>query len=115
MRLLHGDSEGRRLIYAPRDEDRYVRRVSADADEGGTSASEIQVDRRLSQERRLLRKIENSLDDSFDDRKLRMYDTLRNRHKLAMKRIIQDISVAGMSGASTVSYTHLTLPTICSV
>ena len=90
MRLLHCDTDAR-LIYAPRDEDRYIRLPCAEGD--SSSSLEIHVDRRLSQERRLLRKIEASLDDCFDGRKLKLYDELRSRHRAAMKRIIEDISL----------------------
>ena len=83
------ESDGR-LIYAPRDLDRYIRRAAAPAEPPLT----IHVDRRLSQERRLLRQLEASLRTPFsaladaDNKKQMMYESLRERHKEAMQRVI---------------------------
>jgi len=81
----HRDTDGSSLIYAPRDDDTYIRPVA--------SPSQLTVSRRLSQERRLIQKFEASLSDSrSDDRKQLMYETLRKRHTQAMQRIIDDVT-----------------------
>jgi hypothetical protein len=72
--------------YAPRDEDRYITRLHQTAD------VTVHVDRRLSEERRLIRKLAASLNSSSDDKKQMLYDKVRIRHKKAMQRIIADIS-----------------------
>ena len=85
MRLHEGDCERDRLIYAPRDEDCYIRRASSELT--------IVVDRRLSQERRLLRKLEEGLGSScvLDHKKQELYDKVRSQHKKAMGHIIADV------------------------
>ena len=75
---------------APRDEDCYIRPPLR-------PPATIAMSRRLSQERRFLRKLEASLDRSSDPRKQMMYDTLRQRHKQAMQRIIDDVVKLGGS------------------
>ena len=105
VRLLHGspDDDDERLIYAPRDENRYIKPVVAAA------ATEfiIHVDRRLSNERRLIRELEASLMESTTraayDKKHSLMDKLRTRHKEAMRRIIADISLGLASSAWSAS------------
>ena len=82
------------MIYAPRDENRYItppRRASAP-----DTAVTLHVDGRLSKERRLIRKLEDSLcyfDNSKPCRKqLVLYDKVRSQHKAAMDCIIADLS-----------------------
>ena len=91
MRLhAHRDTDGSSLIYAPRDDDSYIRPA--------TSPSQLTISRRLSGERRLIQKLEISLRDSrADDRKQAMYETLRKRHKQAMQRIIDDVTRGAVS------------------
>lgn len=96
MRLNRSESEGATLIYAPRDEDCYIMGAAPESEEDDeTSVLTISIDRRLSQERRLMRQLEASLDTNSDDRKSTdkrlLYDKVRRRHKLAMQRIIDDI------------------------
>ena len=90
MRLDHAEADGSSLIYAPRDEDCYIRPPLR-------PPASIASGRRLSQERRFLRKLEDSLEGSSDQRKQIMYDTLRQRHKQAMQRIIDDVVNLGGS------------------
>ena len=86
------------LVYAPRDEDRYIRRAA------NTPEMSIRDGRRLSQQRRLIRKLEDSLcscklegsckleaDTTKIVTKQLLYDKLRTQHKLAIDRIIADI------------------------
>ena len=53
--------------------------------------------RRLSKERRLLQTLEASIsiDGRSDERKRKMYDTLRQQHRKAMQRIINDVAIGG--------------------
>ena len=90
VRLDHAEADGSSLIYAPRDEDCYIRPPLR-------PPASIASGRRLSQERRFLRKLEDSLEGSSDQRKQMMYDTLRQRHKQAMQRIIDDVVNLGSS------------------
>ena len=96
VRLHRNESDGATLIYAPRDEDCYIMSAAADPDEDReTNVLTIHIDRRLSLERRLMRKLEASLDRNPDERKNSdkrlLYDKVRRRHKQAMQRIIDDI------------------------
>ena len=84
VRLDYCEADGSSLIYAPRDDDCYIRRPLP-------RPATIASSRRLSQERRFLQKLEASLNCRSDDRKQMMYDTLRERHKQAMQRIIDDV------------------------
>ena len=101
MRLHDHDSE-HRLIYAPRDEDGYIKRADI------TDTVAIAVDRRLSKERGLIRRLADELrrqkreDDNeldCDDRKQMLYDKLRKRHRDTMQRIITDLNVGLASSA----------------
>jgi hypothetical protein len=88
VRLDHCEADGSSLIYAPRDDDCYIRRPLR-------RPATIASSRRLSQERRFLQKLEASLNCRSDDRKQMMYDTLRERHKQAMQLIIDDVVKLG--------------------
>ena len=92
VRLNECNSDGYDLIYAPLDEDRYIRRSSSVPE---VTASALHVDGRLSKERRLIRKLEDSLccyDDSKPCRRqLVLYDRVRTQHKKAMDCIIADL------------------------
>ena len=90
VRLLHSndyDSDGQRLIYAPRDEDCYVKRAATFS----TPEAAIHVDRRVSQERRLIRKLEDSLYSCIDPKKQALYDKVRHQHRMTMDHIIKDL------------------------
>ena len=85
VRLHDVDSSGG-LIYAPRDDDRYITRASS------TPEGRIQIDRRVSQERRLIRRLEDSLSSCLDDRKQALYEKVRIQHKVVMDHIVADLS-----------------------
>lgn len=51
----------------------------------------VQVDGRLSQERRLIRTLEDSLYDCLDDKKQKLYDKVRKQHTLSMELVIKDV------------------------
>ena len=78
------DDDGGLLIYAPRDEDRYITRAS-------DTPEYIQIDRRVSHERKLIRKLEKSLYSCIDDRKQALYDKVSKRHKQVMDLIVADL------------------------
>ena len=80
---------GCNLIYVPRDDDSYVNRLSC------PEKIAVQVDRRLSRERQLMRKLEASIDSSLNSKKRMLYDTLRSRHKKSMQIVIADLSRGG--------------------
>ena len=91
--LLPRPQDGAQLIYAPRDDDRYVREADRERDATGDTTM-IQVHGRLSKERVLIRKLEARLAaSSSDNRKSHrmLNDKLRNQHKEAMQRIIVDV------------------------
>ena len=88
VRLHHSEANGGSFIYAPRDDDCYIRRLPSPATMGSS--------RRLSQERLFLHKLEASLNSASDRRKQMMYDKLRKRHKQAMQRIIDDVATLGV-------------------
>ena len=78
------EDSGAELIYAPRDENRYI--TSA------MPAATFRVDRRVSQERRLIRKLKDSLYGSIhDSRKQALYDKVSSQHKLVMDHIVADL------------------------
>ena len=91
VRLDHALESDATLIYAPRDLDRYIRRAAAPTT---PESMTIHVDRKMSQQRRLLRELEASLRTQWtsltdaDEKKQMLYDQLRNRHKEAMRRVI---------------------------
>ena len=87
VRLHHHGVEGSSLIYAPRDDDAYIR------PSGSLAFSTVASSRRLSEERRLLKMLQAILNNGSDDKKQMMYDNLRKRHKQAMKRIINDVTI----------------------
>ena len=89
VRLHHYASDGNDLIYAPLDEDRYIRRAAA---RPTPCTDTVQVEQRLSQERRLIRVLEDSLNKSPDERMRSLYEKTRARHKKAVRRIIADIT-----------------------
>ena len=86
IRLHHTDGDGNSLIYAPRDDNCYVKRLES------AEKIAVQVDRRLSRERQLMRSLEASFNDSLNDKKHMLYDTLKTRHKKSMQRVIADLS-----------------------
>lgn len=88
IRLHDRDPEGNELIYAPRDKDCYLKRATA----ATSSKIDIHVDRRLSRERQLIRKLADSLDRNSNAKKQMMYDKLRSRHNEAMQLIIADMN-----------------------
>ena len=89
VQLHHEEPDGKSLIYAPRDCDSYIRRTCT-TPKGKIS---IQVDRRLSQERQLIRKLEASLDASSSNaKKQALYDKLRHRHRESMQHVIADMN-----------------------
>ena len=98
VRLTGDGIDGGGLIYAPRDEDGYISRAST-----AQMPAAIHIDRRLSQQRRLMRKLEASLDTSPDDGTRTdvriLYDKLKERHRRAMSNIIADIRRSVASGA----------------
>lgn len=86
--------DGYNLIYAPRDEDRYIKRAYATPEVTGIT---VHVNGRMSQERRLIRKLEDSLGSSdytkpCSRKQLDLYDKVRSQHKKAMEHIIADLN-----------------------
>ena len=97
VRLAEGEvDQNACLIYAPRDEDCFIRRSGEKPtkdDVYRALGSMLQVSRRLSRERRLLRTLEENLNGADrDDPKKALCDKLRKRHKEAMRPIIADVS-----------------------
>ena len=88
VRVHHTDSGPHSLIYAPRDADSYVRALPA----AELMPYPILVDRRLSLQRKLIRRLEESLGSASDERKQMMYEKLRQQHKEAMHRVIAHVS-----------------------
>lgn len=93
VRLNHGQKDSGSKIFAPRDEDCYIRRPRSPSPTSAPSSFEPRA--RLSKERRLIRVLEESLHSEWsgvDQRKQMMYDKLQERHKQAMQKVIDDVT-----------------------
>lgn len=101
---IHDRPEGEEFVYAPRDNDRYVKRAPPrrrPVAEDLESPPTIQTGRVVSQRRQYLRLLEGSLHQKPDVRKQRAYEQLQQLHNSMMSLVVQDMLVHEDRGRST--------------